>query len=198
MTRLIAVALAALLIVTFGSPAAAQFANVVRPAEPEAYAVRFGRDSLADNATAIDSVRRATRAELRAWVDSAAGALGVRLPLADTLPEAVADSLFTPVADSIALGDTAVRRDTTRAGIPLDTIRDRLLDPSRPPVSADSLRRPPLPRARADSIRADSIRRARPPRPPADPARQDGAAASAFTAAAPPSFARRARATREH
>ncbi len=146
MTRcLIPAALAALLLSAAAPAASAQFANVVRPAEPEAYAVRFGRDSAAPTPTALDSIRRVTRAELRAWVDSAAGALGVRLPLAD--------SLAGPVADSLDPADSTLLRDTTARGIPLDSIRDRLLDPSRPPVSTDSLRRIPLPRARPDTGR---------------------------------------------
>src|SRR5690606_7934250 len=106
------------------------------------YDVRFGSDSAARmTPSQRDSLRAAARAELRAWVDSAAAGLGIGVNLPDSIP--------VPV-DSAALDSIA--RQTGTGGAGADTSRR---DPSR----ADTLRR--------DSLAPDSVRRPRGAPPPA-------------------------------
>lgn len=132
------------------TPVEAQFATVPVAPAPTPYDVRFGADSAARiTPSQRDSLRAAARAELRAWVDSAAAGLGIGVNLPD--------SISVPV-DSVELDSIA--RQTGTGGARVDTAR-------RDSIRADSVRR--------DSLARDSVRRARPGQPPEATPEQLGA-----------------------
>lgn len=133
--------LAGLCLLADAAPAAAQFASVPKPPAPTPYAVRFGRDSVAEMPPSVrDSLRAAARADLRAWVDSAAASLGIELDLPDSVPfpldSAALDSIARATGPDRPRADSARRDSTRRDSLGRDSVRRA---PTQPPTAAAAL-----------------------------------------------------------